>query len=321
MRRARVGVDELVSSIGGAFVLLGKRDRYVSAVSPIDEADSDAVTFCNKEPPEALQVIRDSRAGVVICPDELQFEPGDFGRRTLILVPDARLAFTRILRKLFTEPPEAGISATAVVDKAARIHPSAYIGPNSYIGACEIGENTVIYGSVHIYPDTVIGRNVVIHAGVVIGSESQGFHRNEKGELEKFPQVGRVVIEDDVEICANAAIMRGALGNTIIGQGTKIGPLCMVSHGVVIGRHVLVLGHSMLAGSSRVGDYSQVSVGACVKNGVEIGKSALVGLGAVVIDNVGDNKIVYGVPAREKEEWALMKQKRTARSSRRPGGS
>ena len=301
-RKNRIKIDDLLDSIGDAVAVLGKRDRYVSTVSPIDEAKSQSVTFCNKKAPEGLQRVRDSKAGAVICYDDLQFTEDDFKDKTLILVSDPRLAFMRIMQRHFVEAMKHGISPQAVIDEGARIHPSVHIGPNSYIGKCEIGENTVIDGNVYIYPGAVIGRNVVIHAGAVIGAEGQGFHRNEKGEFEKFPQISGVIIEDDVEIGSNASIMRGAMGNTIIGQGTRIGHLCTIGHGVVIGKHCLIVVHSMLGGSSRIGDYSQVSLGAHIRNGVEIGKNVVVGMGAVVTKNVGDGKIVFGVPAKEQGE-------------------
>lgn len=300
MRKNRIKIDDLLDSIGDTFEVLGKRDRYVSAVLPIDDAKSESVTFCNKKASEGLQKVRSSKAGAVICYNDLQFTENDFKDKTLILVSDPRLAFMRIMQRHFVqEELKHGVSASAVVDEGAGIHPSVYIGPNSYIGKCEIGENTVIDGNVYIYPGAVIDRNVRIHAGAVIGAEGQGFERNKVGELEKFPQVGGVIIEDDVEIGSNACIMGGAMGDTIIGQGTKIGHLCSIGHGAVIGKHCLIITHSMLGGGSRIGDYSQVSFGACIRNGIEIGKNVVVGMGAVVTRDVEDGKIVFGVPAKE----------------------
>lgn len=300
----KTSIDDLLNSIGDAYEVLGRRDRYVSSVSPIDKASSECVAFCNKKAPEGLQVVTNSKAGVVICYDNLHFTEDDFKDRTLILVSNPRLAFMRVMRQHFAESMKYGISPAAVVDEGARIHPSVSIGPNSYIGRCEIGENTIIDGNVYIYAGAVIGRNVFIHAGAVIGAEGQGFHRNERGELEKFPQIGGVIIEDDVAIGSNATIMRGPMGNTVIGQGTKIGHLCSIGHGVVIGKHCLIITHSMLAGSCQIGDCSQISFGACIRNDTKIGKNVVVGMGAVVTKSVGDGKTVFGVPAKEQKPKA-----------------
>ncbi len=171
MRQNKISIDQLLNSVGEEVKVLGKKDRYVSAASPIDKASSESVTFCSKKAPEGLQMVRNSKAGFVICRDDLEFTEDDFRDKTLIMVSNPRLAFMRIMRKHFVEERKYGISPTAVIDEAVRIHPSVYIGPNSYIGRCEIGENTVIYGNVYIYPGAVIGRNVVIHAGAVIGPD------------------------------------------------------------------------------------------------------------------------------------------------------
>lgn len=302
MRKSRIKISTLLNSIGDAFEVLGKKDKYISNVSPIGEASSESVTFCKKKASEGLQMVRNSKAGVVICSDDLHFTDDDFKDKTLILVSNPRLVFMRIMRRHFVEAMKHGVSPQAVIDEGARVHPSVYIGPNSYIGRCEIGENTVIYGNVYIYHGTVIGRNVLINAGVVIGGEGSGFERNKKGEFEKFPQIGGVRIEDDVEIGANTSIPRGAMSDTIIGQGTKIGHLCNIGHSAVIGKHCFIATHGCVGGGSRIGDYSQISLGACIRNGIEIGKNVVVGMGAVVTKSVGDGKVVFGVPAKEQGE-------------------
>lgn len=298
-QKHQVSVDDLVNSIGATCKVLGMSNRHVSTVSPIDEASGESVAFCNKKGAQGLQMVKDSNAGVVICYDDLQFTSGDFSDKTLILVSAPRLAFIRIMQAYFVEGTKPAISPGVIVDEKAKIHPSVYIGPNSYIGDCEIGEGTVIHGSVHIYWGVKIGKNVLIQAGAVIGAEGQTYEMNEKGEMERFPQIGGVIIEDGVEIGSNTSVMRGPMGNTIIGRGTKVGHLCNIGHGVRIGMHCRVIAMSMIGGGSRVGDYSQVKLGACIRNKVEIGKNVIVGMGAVVTKDVGDGKIVFGVPAKE----------------------
>jgi len=295
----RLTVGDLVHSMRDVLRILGRSDRSVSRPSPIDQADSESLTFCTRHGETGARMVRDSRAGVIVCHDDLPLSPGDASDKTIILVPNPRLAFSRLVGKHFVKPVEPGVSPHAAVDQSATIHSSAYVGPNSSLGCCEIGENTVIYGNVIIYSGTVIGNNVIIHAGAVIGAEGMGFERNAEGELEKFPQIGGVLIEDDVEIGANAAIMRGAMGNTVIGRGTKVGHLCTVGHGVFIGRHCLITTHAKIGGSARIGDYSQVWMGASVRNGVTIGRRAVVGMGSAVTRDVGDGTTVVGVPARE----------------------
>jgi UDP-3-O-[3-hydroxymyristoyl] glucosamine N-acyltransferase len=274
-------------------------DRHVSTVSPIGEAGSESVAFCNRKGAQGLQMIKESSAGVIICRDDLEFTPDDFNDKTLILVSSPKLAFIRIMHSYFERETRPGISPAAIVDEKAKIHPSVHIGPNSYIGECEIGEGTVIHGSVHIYWGVKIGKNVLIQAGAVIGAEGQSYEMNEKGEMEKFPQIGGVIIEDNVEIGSNTSVMRSPMGNTMIGKGTKVGHLCNIGHGVKIGKHCRLISMSMMGGSSSIGDYSQLKLGACIRNWVNVGKNTIVGMGSVVTKDVGDGKVVYGVPAKE----------------------
>jgi len=203
------------------------------------------------------------------------------------------------MKRYFQERIEFDISPSAVIDKEAEIDPRVYIGPHCYIGKCRIGSGTIIYGNTYIHSNVEIGRDVIIHAGVVIGTHGSQFQRGSQGELEKFPPIGGVTIGDDVEIGSNTVIMRGAMGNAVISKGTKIGPLCDIGHDVTIGKHCMIMACSALAGHSRIGDYSQVSLGASIRNGIQIGRNVVVGMGAVVIKNVGDDKTVFGVPAKE----------------------
>ncbi len=186
----RISVNQLLKSIGEVSEVLGRRDRYVSVASPIDRATSESVTFCIKKAAEGLQVVRNSKAGVVVCHTDLQFYKDDLKDKTVILVLDPRSAFVRLMRSYFEERIDFDISSTAVVEKEAEISPSVHIGPYSYIGRCRIGEGTIIYGHVYIYPNVTIGKNVMIHAGTVVGAHGMQFQRVGKGELEKFsPQL------------------------------------------------------------------------------------------------------------------------------------
>ena len=298
--QTRIGIDQIVEAIGGEVVVFGDTERIVTAALPLDEAGSGCVAFCSKKGGAGLEAVRVSKAGVVICHGDLPLGDQDFGKRTVVLVQNPRLAFIKVMERYFKPESGYGVSPSAIIDVDAVLGGSVYVGPHTYLGRCQIGENTMIHGNVHVYPDVVIGRNVVIQAGTVIGAEGQGFERDDLGVLRRFPQVGGVRVGDDVEIGSGVGIMRGAFRNTEIGDGTKIGHLCSVGHNAVIGKHCLIITHSTIGGSCRIGDYSQVSLGACVRNGVSVGNNCVVGMGAVVTEDVGDGKVVFGVPARER---------------------
>ena len=297
--KRQISVKDLLRCLGGEARILGSQDNTINKVAPLSNADSESVTFCTKQGEDGLCLVRKSNAGVVICHQDLPVTPDDVKEKTIILVANPRLAFGQVFREYFQIEMSHGMSVTIVIEKDAEIHSDVYIGNRCYVGKCKIGRNTIIYGNTHIYPNVVIGKNVIIHAGVVIGAEGSGFERNERGELEKFPQIGGVIIEDDVEIGSNSCIMRAAMGNTIIGKGTKLGNLCNIGHGAVIGKQCLILTQSTISGSVCIGDYSQISMGARIRNKIKIGRNVLVGMGAVVARDVADDEIVFGVPAKK----------------------
>lgn len=296
--KREIWVKELVESLNESYRILGRTDRYVSIPSPIDQAEKESLSWCSKKEAGNTQVIRNSKAGVIVCPDDVEFSEPDYQDKTFIQVSNPRLTFIRLLQKHFTVGKEFSIHSTAVIDEKAKIDPHIYIGPHCYIGECEIGEGTIIYGNVYIYPGTKIGRRVIIHAGTVIGADGFGFERNEEGKLERFPHIGGVVIEDDVEIGSNVSIDRGALTDTIIGEGTKVDNLVQIAHGVKIGKHCVIVDLTSISGSVKIGDYSWIAPQVCVKEDVTIGSRVMVGMGSVVIKDIGDNLVAMGIPAR-----------------------
>jgi len=142
----------------------------------------------------------------------------------------------------------------------------------------------------------------MIHAGAVIGSDGFGYTRNEEGLVEKFPHMGGVVIEDDVEIGANTCIDRGALGNTFIGRSVKIDNLVHIAHNVVIEENSFIIANAMIAGSVQIGKNAWIAPSASVLQQLKIGDNALVGVGSVIRENVPANETWAGVPARKIEK-------------------
>lgn len=305
-----IRLDRILELLGDATIRIsGPLARWVTHPAPLHEARSpEAITFCREVGDKGRALLHATGAGVILCPEELlPAVPGADGK-TLIAVPDPRLSFLRLVQALFAAPMPTGIHPSAVIDPEAQIHPSVYIGPFSYIGKCEIGAGSIIHGHVYLYSNTRIGRNVIIHAGTVIGADGFGYQRNEVDELEKFPHVGGVVIEDGVEIGSNTSIDRGTLGDTVIGEGAKIDNLVHIAHNVVVGRHTAVIAHAMIGGSTRIGAYAWVAPSACVRESLAIGDRAIVGLGALVVKDVAAGATVMGAPARPADEYkALLK--------------
>ncbi len=207
--------------------------------------------------------LRNSNASVIICSNGTP-KPN----QTLLIVDNPRLSFIRAATKFF--PP----------DEQPDIHPTAIIN----------------------WPYVEIGKNVKIGPGCTIGFDGFGYERNEDGRYEKFPHYGRVIIEDDVEIQANVNIDRGTLGDTIIGEGTKIDSLVHIAHNAEIGKNCIIVCLSCIAGSDKIGDNSWIAPGAIIRDGITVGKGSVVGMGAIVTKDVEDNVTVIGNPARKMEK-------------------
>ena len=173
------------------------------------------------------------------------------------------------------------------------------IGQNAFIGEnVSIGENTLIYHNVVIYPNTIIGDNCIIYSNTTIGTEGLGLTLDSHSNLYfKFPQLGGVIIESFVEIGPGSTIRRGALENTIISEGTKIGSLCNVGHNSLIGKNCILTCNVVTSGSSTIGDSVFMGVGSVVKQGLKVGKNSIIGQGAVITKNVPSNQTWVGNPA------------------------
>jgi len=258
---------------------------------------------------------------------------GDFisSKKVLIRVPNVRVAMARLLPVFFPAVEFApGVHASATIDPSAQIDPSSHIGPNCVIGArvmvgarsllmggnhvgrdSQIGDDACLFPNVVIYAKCQIGHRVTIHASTVIGSDGYGYVLDE-GRHRKILQLGKVILHDDVEIGANAAIDRGALGDTIIGQGTKVDNLVHVAHNVTIGRHCLVMGQVGFGGSTRLGDYCVIASQSGVAGHLKLGNQATVGAKSGVMRDIPDKATVLGIPAapdkQTKRQWIGVQQ-------------
>jgi UDP-3-O-[3-hydroxymyristoyl] glucosamine N-acyltransferase len=243
---------------------------------------------------------------------------GDFTSaiKTLILVPNARVAFARVLPLFFPESaPPAGIHPTAVIAASARVAASAHIGPHCVVGegvvvgercvltggnhlgeSVRLGDDTRLFPNVVLYAGTQVGHRVRIHSSTVIGADGFGYVLHE-GQHVKIPQVGNVVIHDDVEIGACVCIDRAALDSTVIGRGTKIDNLVQIAHNLVVGEHCLILGQVGMAGSTRLGNYVTVASQAGIAGHLKIGDHAIVMAKAGVMTNVPAGEHWLGAPA------------------------
>lgn len=282
----------------------------IRGVAPIGEAKVGDLTFVAN--PKYRAQMATTAASAVIVPPGLASEG-----RNLLVHPNSYLAFARAVA-LFNPappPPEPGVKPGASVDPTARVAhtatvlPGAFVGPGAQIGngTClhpgvyvgrdvTIGQDCEIFANAVIYHDTVIGDRVILHAGVVLGSDGYGYARDGATSV-KIRQVGNVVVEDDVEIGANCTVDRAVLGETRIGSGTKIDNLVQIGHNVTIGHNSLIVAQVGISGSSVVGDNVTLAGQVGVAGHIRIGNGVEVGAKSGVVDDVPDGEKVLGLPA------------------------
>lgn len=298
---------QIAKQLGGE--VLGDGNVEITGFASADCARAGDLTFAENEAYFAAG--EQSLAAAILVAG-----PFVSSRKTVIRVPNARVAMARVLPVLFApdEHPQ-GIHPSAIIDASAQVDPTAHIGPYCVVGArvrlgarsvlmggnhvgrdCHLGDDVCLFPNVVVYPQSQIGHRVSIHAGTVIGSDGYGYVFDE-GRHRKMLHLGNVIIHDDVEIGANAAIDRGALGSTVIGQGTKIDNLVHVAHNVVIGRHCLVLGQVGFGGSTRVGDYTVIASQSGVSDHLKIGNQVTIGAKSGVMQDIPDGGKVLGIPA------------------------
>ena len=292
--------------------IIGDENAKVSGFSPIESGQKGHLSFVAQE--KFADYLQNSECSVLIASERLlKYEKYS---STIISVEDAYLSFQILLnlyqqmqsKKSGIEQPVsihesvvlgedvfvgafAYISEKTTVGKGSQIFPQVYIGKN-----VTIGENCKIDSGARIYDDCVIGNNCIIHSNTVIGGDGFGFQPTATGYA-KIPQLGNVVIEDDVEIGSNSSIDRATIGSTIIGKGTKIDNLIQIAHNVRIGQHNVIAAQAGIAGSTTIGNWTMIGGQAGIVGHINIGNEVRIQAQSGVNANVKDKETLYGSPA------------------------
>ncbi len=302
-------LGEIAEVVGGK--LIGDPYYEVKGVGVPGKASEEDIVFCAKiEDTEKVP----SESPVVVS--------GEVNRRNYIIVSDVKHALALFLSKFFKEKHPSGISDKAVIGQGAVIGGDVYVGPYVYVGegviiekgvkiypftyvgeGTYIGENTVIFSGVHIYPRTIIGKDVRIHSGTVIGADGFGYHITDKGVI-KLNHIGRVIIDDGVEIGANVCIDRALIDETRISEGTKIDNLVQIAHNCKIGKYNLIAGQTGFAGSVETGEGVMLGGQVGVADHVKIGDGVKVSAQSGVTKDLEPGKIYSStISAEEIHKW------------------
>lgn len=310
--------------------LIGNTTHKIEGPEEIRKANINQITFIGSS--KYAKYWEDSKACTALVGTDVNIDPG--ANRALIKVKNVDLAMALILG-LFNPPSpifEADIHPTAVVHDSAKIGSGCKIGAHCYVGKdVELGNEVVLYPNVCVFDETIIGNNTVIWSGTVvrerciigshcifhinvsIGADGFGYRPSEDGRgLVKVPQIGNVIIGNDVEIGANSCVDRAKFSSTIVGDGCKIDNLVQIAHNSVMGRSCIMAGHSGLAGSVTLGDGVIIGGSASIKDHTTIHSGATVGAGSGVMNNVAAGKTVLGYPAQDArdmlKQWATIRQ-------------
>ena len=306
-------LKELAAYLGGR--VIGDETARITGIAGLDDAGAGDLTFLAN--PRYVQKVATTKASAVILP------PGaDSCGKNGIEVANPHLAFAKILTLYHVSPPEpkgvmegACIGGNVTMGTGVTIYPGAFVGDGARIGdrvtlfpgaviyeGVELGDDVTLHANVTVRERCRIGNRVIIHCGTVIGSDGFGYAPDGKGWY-KIPQMGIVVIEDDVEIGANAAIDRAALEVTLIRRGTKIDNLVQIAHNCIIGENCMIVSQVGISGSSRLGDHVTLAGQVGVAGHLEIGDNAIVGAKSGIPKSVPAGELVSGIPAYPHREW------------------
>ncbi len=301
-------IAEIAKLLGGE--VHGDASLVLWGFAPADRAQPGDLTFAENE--NYFARAEQSAASAIIVDG-----PAAPSRKTLVRVPNARVAFAKVLPLFFPEAAfAAGIHPTAVVPASAQVDPTAHIGPHcilgeqvrvgprsvlqglNYVGAeCLLGEDVNLFPNVTLYPRTEVGNRVRIHSGAVVGSDGFGYVLDD-GIHRKVPQIGNVIICDDVELGANVTVDRGALGPTIVGKGTKIDNLVQIAHNVTVGEHCIIVSQAGIAGSTKLGNYVVLGGQVGLAGHLKIGNRVSVAAQSGVMNNIPDGEKWLWSPAQ-----------------------
>ncbi len=304
-------LGDYASRVNGTIV--GDPATPIAGISAIDEAGAGSLTFATDD--RYLRAALASRASAVLVDAALVPGPSP-ARKPLLLVPSARAALAQLLAALESPPPPerhpsavvdptaeiapgAGIGALAIVGARAVVGAGARIGAGAQVGAgARVGEGAILHARALLLERCIAGDRTILHPGAVVGSDGFGFVFLD-GRLRRIPQVGNVVLGDDVEIGANSCIDRAQTGSTTIGNGTKIDNLVQIGHNCRIGHDTAFAAMSGVAGSTTIGDYVQVGAQVGIQGHVAIGSRVRIGGGSKVWGAVPDGAQISGTPAQD----------------------
>lgn len=297
----------------------GNPEAAVSKLAKIEEGTPESLSFLSN--PKYTSFIYSTQASITIVNDDFVVEKPI--TTTLIRVADARKAFSKLLEYYdMVKKNKSGIENPSFIAESASYGENIYVGaftyigngvkignnvkiyPNSYVGDnAVIGDDVVVFAGAKVHSDCVVGDRCVIHSGAIVGSDGFGFVPNEKGIYNKVPQIGNVILEEDVDVGANTTIDRATLGSTIIRRGVKLDNQIQIAHNVEVGEHTAIASQAGIAGSTKIGKHCLIGGQVGIVGHVVIGDNVRIQAQSGVGRNIADNDVIQGSPAFGYSDW------------------
>jgi UDP-3-O-[3-hydroxymyristoyl] glucosamine N-acyltransferase LpxD len=297
-------LSELLTALGVHFERLGrKKEDFFSRIAPVKQSGEDCLIFLNKPDDNTTEMLAQSSFAVVLLEYKWGMERAgklDGLNSSIFLVKHPRLVLAQILSVLYPNEDafDTGIQPSSIIHPEADIHSTVSIGRNCMIGKCKIGENSRIHAYTTIKDNVIIGKGVIIREYCMIGGCGFGFVRDEADRLVRIPHIGRVIIEDYVELFPYVNVDRATLGETIVKTGAKIDHYAHIGHNSIVGEHSVITAGTVFCGGSRIGKRSWAGVGSIIKEKISVGDDVTLGLCSVVTENIQSGTVATGVPAK-----------------------
>lgn len=301
MRIKEVPIIRILDLLGKSVkVVYGPTDGAINNLADIEHVNAKTLDWINPNKEAKQEIAEGSPAMVLLVDGQVQYSKTiREANKTLIVVDDPKLALSQVGNAFFVDVFISGIHPFAVVSPEAEMDPTATIAPFAFIGKAKIGKNTVICSGVRIYDSVIIGDNCYIKEGAVIGGPGFGYEIGEDGNHFRFPQIGGVIIGNNVDIGANTCVDRGALSDTIIEDYVKIDNLCHIAHNAHIGKNTMIVACSEVSGSCKIGEKVWVGPNSSVRDWKRVGNGSFVGMASNVVKDIPENEVWAGNPAKK----------------------
>lgn len=303
MRNKIVKLEEVLSVMGDHVVGVYGPSKGISIdnLADVDHTIATTLDWVNSSKKNKQEIAESSVARVIIVDQTVVYSKilEDQGKMLIVVDKNPRKMIALVSTAFFAPHNEPAIHPTAVIDPEAKIGQNVYIGPYCVIGKATVGDGCQLESFVRIYDEVVLGEECHIYDHVVLGAPGFGVEKDDNKNLFRFPQIGRLIIGNHVDIGSLSSVDRGALSDTIIGDYTKVDSLCKIAHNNVIGKNVVITGCASIAGSNVIEDGAWIGPNSSLIQWGHIGKNAFVGMGSVVALKVKEGARVSGNPAKK----------------------